>query len=50
MYSDETLIDELLDIAELEDIDHNICEVAWQAAIRLQQLAHDTESRGVVVP
>jgi hypothetical protein len=41
--ADIDLIDRLLDIAELDDIDHNICDDARAAAIRIRQLAHDLE-------
>ena len=35
---DLNLIDRLLDIAELDNIDHNICDDAREAAVRLRQL------------
>ena len=40
---DANLINDLLDIAELTDIDHDICDTARQAAIRIRQLIHDLE-------
>lgn len=41
---DLNLIDRLLDIAELDDIDHNICDDARAAAIRIRQLADDLDA------
>ena len=41
--TDLDLIDRLLDIAELDDIDHNICDDVRAAAIRIRQLADDVD-------
>ena len=39
------LIERLRDVSELEDIDHDICDTAYEAAMEIEELRRKTMKR-----